>query len=253
MVKGFPMRKTIFVVILSGKNYKDSRVLNGMMNKSYADTDLLIINRGPNPLQFDKDFIHSLGFCVNNIDIKESIGDRPLGEVCNNVISNNARYERFIFCDDDSILNKEYIKRLDRYHQHGVDLQIPSIRGRLDGRVYYPIINESVCKAADGFNINTESSVKSLGLGLVIYRSLIEKFSAHNMGVFDNQFAINGCDTGFFSRLDMLKTEKINVAIQVVNSLNYTLVQSQGLASKWRTLDKLRESFLSVKMSRFRY
>lgn len=247
------MRKTIFVVILSGKNYQDSRVLNGMMNKSYVDTDLLIINRGPNPLRFDKDFIHTLGFYVNNIDIKESIGDLPPGEVCNNVIRQNESYDRFIFCDDDSMLNKEYIKCLDRYHKPGVDLQIPSIRGRGDGRVYYPIINETVCKAADGFIINAESNVKSLGPGLVIYRSLIAKFSLKNMDVFDSQFALNGCDTGFFSRLDLLKTEKINIAIQVVNSLNYALVQSQRLTSKWRTLDKLRDSFLSAKMSRFRY
>lgn len=247
------MRKTIFVVILSGKNYKDSRVLNCMMNRTYADTDLLIINRGPTPLQFDKDFIHTLGFFVSSIDIKESIGELPLGEVCNDVIRSNERYERFIFIDDDSVLNKEYIKRLDRYHENGVDLQIPSIRGRLDGKVYFPIINDAVCKTSDGLKINTAVNVKSLGLGLVIYRSLVEKFSAISTGVFDNHFTLNGCDTGFFSRLELLKMEKIDVAIQVVNTLNYSLAQSHDLTSKWRLLDKIRDGFLSVKVSRFRY
>lgn len=247
------MRKTIFVVTLCGKSYKDSRILNCMMNKVYADTDLLIINRGPVSLQFDKDFIHTLGFFFNSIDIKESIKDLPLGEVFNHVIKKNGDCERFIFFDDDSILKKEYIKKLDQFYDDGVDLQIPNICGRLDSKIHCPIVNEAVCKIPDGTKINLGDRVKSIGLGLVIYRSLINKFSSINIDVFNSDFTLDGCDNNFFSRIDFIKAQEIEVEIQVVNTLNYSSCTSYGLLKKWRIFYRLRGGLLSERTDRFRY
>ncbi|MGK3126461.1 hypothetical protein ACCY16_20335 [Candidatus Pantoea formicae] len=214
-----------------------------MMNKAYVHTDLLIINQGPNSLRFDKDFIHTLGFYVNNIDIKEFINGRPLGEFCNEVIEDNHEYDRFVFFDADSILGKEYISKLDLYHENDVDLQIPNIRGRLDGKVYYPIINELVRKNDDGLKINLDHRVQSIGLGLVIYRSLVDKFATKSMGVFDNYFTFTELDNSFFKRLDMLRSENIDVVLQVVNTLDYALYPSHVIQTKWRFLDLL----LSIK------
>ncbi|MDR6295896.1 MAG: hypothetical protein V4752_11345 [Pantoea dispersa] len=252
MFKGFPMRKTLFVVILIGISYKDSRILNCMMNKAYVDIDLLIINRGPIPLRFDKDFIHTLGFYVNNIDIKEFINERPLGELFNEIIEDNHESDRFLFFDADSILGKEYISKLDLYHETDVDLQIPKVRGRLDGKVYYPIINELVPNNDDGLKINLHHSVQSIGLGLVIYRSLVDKFSTKRMSVFDNHFTFNELENGFFKRLDMLRSENINVVIQVVNTLDYALYPSYGMQTKWRFLERLLsiKDHLAIKRSR---
>ncbi|MBP2156288.1 hypothetical protein [Erwinia rhapontici] len=241
------MRKTILTVILYDKTFKESLTLNCLMNKTYVDIDLLIINNGPKPLEFDKRFIHTLGFFVNSIKNKEFLDNRPLSWIYNGVINEYHDYDRFIFLDDDSILTKEYIKKLDQYDPSGIDLQIPNIRERTNGMIYYPLINKKVKKFRDGDNIPPQSSVLSIGSGLVIHRSLVDKFSEMNMEVFDSRFALYGVDYSFFNRIELLKKHNFDVTIQVVGTLDHSLSRVDEPYNQWRTTERLYDSVLSVK------
>lgn len=241
------MCKTMLVVVLYDKTYKDSLTLNCLMNKEYTETDLLIINVGPKSLEFDKEFIHTLGFFVNNITINEFLDDRPLSSVCNSVINEHRDYERFVFFDDESILKKNHLKKLDLHYTDDVDLQIPNIRSRADGKVHYPIINEAVRRINDGVKITPGNMLLTIGSGLVIYRSLVDKFTAVGMEVFDGRFTLGGVDYSFFIRLEFLKMEKLDVTIQIVSTVEHSLYRTDFPSRKWRVMERLRESILSMK------
>lgn len=241
------MYQTLLVVVLSGKTYKDSATLNCLMNKAYVNSDLLIINTGPDALRFDKDFIHTLGFFVKSIDIKECLDARPLGNIYNEVLDVYCETERFVFLDDDSCLNKSYLNNLDRFYTAHIDLQIPNVRSKVDGEIYFPIIDESVTKVADGLVIGAEQDIRSPGFGLVVYRSAINKFSAIHKLIFDNNFSFYDIDNGFFEAIKLLSAENLHINIQVVNTLEHTLNCSSGSDSKWRVIERLKEGILPIK------
>ncbi|ADU72295.1 hypothetical protein [Pantoea sp. At-9b] len=241
------MYQTLLVVVLSGKTYKDSATLNCLMNKAYVNCDLIIINTGPDALQFDKDFIHTLGFYVKSIDIKEYLDALLLGKIYNEILNEYCEIERFVFLDDDSFLNKNYLNNLDRFYATHIDLQIPNIRSKEDGKVYFPIIDESVTKVADGMLISAAQDIRSLGFGLVVYRSAINKFSEIHKLIFDNHFSFYDVDNGFFGEIKLLSAENIGINIQVVNTLEHTLNCSSGIDSKWRVIERIKEAILPIK------
>ena len=105
------MHQTLLVVVLRGKTYRDALTLNCLMDKAYKESDLVIINIGPVSLRFDKDFIHTLGFYFKSIDIRECLDGRPISNFYNDILKAYHDIERFIFLDDDSILNKRYLKK----------------------------------------------------------------------------------------------------------------------------------------------
>ncbi|WP_194150476.1 hypothetical protein [Ewingella americana] len=241
------MCKTILVVILYNKTLKESLTLNCLMSDAYANIDLLIINNGPKPLEVDEDFIHTLGFFVNGIETKEFIDNKPLSWIYNSLFNEYHDYERFILFDDDSVLNKNYIKKLDQYHSSDIDLQIPNIREKTNGKFYYPALDQIVQNFSDGEKINPKYSVISIGSGLVIYRSLVDKFAEMNMELFDSRFALYGVDFSFFNRIGLLKNKNINVTIQVVGTLNHSLSRVDESYCKWRTTERLYDNVLSIK------
>lgn len=241
------MCKTMLVVVLYDKIYKDSLTLKCLMSNGYADVDLCIINTGPISLEFDKEFIHTLGFFVKNITISESLDDRPLSSVFNSVINEYCDFERFIFFDDESTLCKRYIKKLDLYYSEDVDLQIPNIRGRMDKKVHYPIISETARKFNEGVKINQGHILRTIGSGLVVYRSLIDKFAKIGAEIFDGEFTLTDVNHNFFVRLESLRLEKVKVVIQIVNTLEHSLHRTDLPSKKRGVIARLRENISSMK------
>lgn len=241
------MYQTLLVVVLSGKTYKASVTLNSLMNKSYVNSDLVIINTGPDALRFDKDFIHTLGFYVKSIDIKEYLDARSLSNIYNEILNEYGEIDRFILLDDDSCLNKYYLNNLDKFHTDEIDLQLPHLRSKVDGKIYYPIIGESVAKVADGFVIKPTHNIRSLGFGLVVYRSAINKFLTIQKEFFDDHFSFYDVDNGFFEQIKLLRDEGINIKIQVVNTMEHALNGTSGKDSKWRVIARLKEAMLPIK------
>lgn len=241
------MHQTLLVVVLSGKTYKDSATLNCLINKAYVNSKLVIINTGPDTLRFDKDFIHTLGFYVKSIDIKEYLDSPQLGSIYNEIVNEYCDIERFIFLDDDSCLNKNYLNNLDRFYTTHIDLQIPNIRSKTDGKVYFPVIDESVTKVANGLVIGATQDIRSPGFGLVVYRSAINKFSAIHKLIFDNNYSFYDVDNGFFGKIKFLSADNFRIKIQVVNTLEHTINCSSGRYGKWRLIELLKEGVLPIK------
>lgn len=241
------MYQTLLVVVLSGKTYKDSATLNCLMHKSYANAELVIINTGPDALRFDKDFIHTLGFYVKSIDIKEYLDARPLSNIYNEILNEYAEVERFVLLDDDSCLCQDYLDNLDKFYTDEIDLQIPHVRSKIDGKIHYPIIDESVAKVADGLVINPTKNIRSLRFGLVVYRSAINKFWGIQRQIFDEHFSFYDDDNVFFEQIELLRDENLNMNIQVVNTLEHKLNCSNGRYSKWRVIARLKEGILPIK------
>ncbi|QGY32300.1 hypothetical protein [Pantoea cypripedii] len=223
------MYKTLLIVVLYGKTYKNSQTLNCLMIDGYSQADLLIVNRGPKALEFDKDFIHTLGFFVNSIDIREYSGESSLGDVYNRIIKEKVEFDRFIFIDDDSTLSKGYIKKLNKYQDGDVDLQMPNIVAEKDGRVHYPVIDQTVRKFNDGVKVNQQNSFKSIGIGLVVYRSLVDKLSSINVDVFDRDFTHYGVNNGLTERVRLLKMRAISTTIQIVGVLKHSMENTYSL------------------------
>jgi hypothetical protein len=247
MLKGSHMCKTLLVVVLYDKTYKDSLTLNCLMNKDYDETDLLIINVGPKSLEFDKEFIHTLGFFVSDIYIKEALDGSPLGGVYNSIVKERNDYERFIILDDDCKLSKGYLKKLDMYHTNDIDLQIPHISDRNHGEIHYPVINESVEMSNDGLIVNQYDRVKSIGVGLVIYRSLITKFRSLEMDVFSSNFKLHDVDSDFFERLNLLKNKKISASIQIAGTMGCLSSQKNDTYNKLSSVKRLYNRVLGVR------
>jgi len=241
------MCRTILAVILYDKDFADSHTLSSLMNKNHVDLDLVIINNGPKHLESDIDFIKSLGSFVNDIDYKEFVDNRPLSWIYNGLFREYNEYDRYILLDDDSIVSEDYINKCEQYYTDDVDIQLPNIRDRVSGGFYYPKINKKVQKISDGEIINYQSYVISIGSGLVIYRSLIEKFFELNMELFDTRFALYGVDYSLFHRIESLKKLKVKVTIQVVGTFEHSLSRVGQVDSEWRIIERLYDSVLSVK------
>lgn len=242
------MCRTMLVVVLYDKIYKDSLTLNSLKSRGFSDVDLMIVNHGHNPVEFDKTFIHTLGFFVKNIVLKEFLDGRSLSDICNWIINDYSEYERFVFFDDDSMVAKRFIKNLNFYYKNDVDLQIPHIRGKSDRKIHYPVIDDSVFKSDDGVKIHHRKALRSLGTGLVIYRSLINKIKATEMDVFDSRFTLRENDCCFFTYFDSVKLKKTEITIQVVNTVVHSLFRANLPTNKLRAIERIREGLSSIKI-----
>ncbi|MDO6407397.1 hypothetical protein [Pantoea phytobeneficialis] len=208
----------------------------------------MIVNYGPNPLEFDKDFIHTLGFYVRSIILKQFLDGRLVSFIFNSIIDEYNEYERFIFFDDESYVGRKYLKNLDFYYRDHVDLQVPNIIGRGDGKVHFPIIDDSALKSNDGVEINAKKLLRSLGTGLVIYFSLVAKFKAINVEVFDSKFTLREVNCGFFERLGTLDLQSSEITIQIVNTLGHSLFRNDSPTNKSHAIERILASLASTKI-----
>ena len=241
------MLRTLLVVVLNGKTYQNSATLNSLMNRDFSDTHLVIINTGPDALRFDKDFIHTLGFCFKDIEIKEFLDNRLLSKVYSDIFIEFNEFDRFILLDDGSIVNKAYLKNINRFYQKNIDLQMPNLKRLMDGKICFPIINGKVRKYVDGFLLKNEENIVSLASGLVVYRSFLDKYVFVNNKCFDEFFSFNDINSFYFKVLHTSKSGLSGVNIQIVNTLEHQLNGSANKSNKLRAMEFFKELILSVK------
>ena len=163
------------------------------------------------------------------------------------MLSEYVQGDRFIFFSDDAVLEGTYIDNLTACYSDGVDLQIPNIRDGVSKQVIYPRLNKVVQKIPDGMKIDSQYTLLSMNSGLVIYRSLIDKFAECNMEVFDNRFALYGVDYNFFNRLEMLKKENHKVCVQVINTIESSVPEREKQEGRSQEVERLYDLVLSGK------
>lgn len=238
---------TLIVVILYNKKTKDSKTLESLARNSYKDYKLIIVNNGPEFIEPINDTYLKLHF--KNFSVENYVWNKSLSCIYNETIKNYySIIDRFILLDDDTIVDDIYFKELISFYSKDIDLQIPRIKEVTNNLYYYPLINYRVFEKESGVILPDigETFYHSIGSGLIIYKSLIDKFYNENMTLFDERFYLYGVDVSLFNRMyNLRKIKSIYFHTQVSGELLHSLSEATGEITSWRYKEKLYDSTLT--------
>lgn len=227
------MFDTAILVLLYNKELQESNTLNTLLQADfhYKNCKIVIWNNGPKPLQ-DKDVskFFLLGYKVM---INETLGNNALSVIYNTFISDNDA-KKYIFLDDDSCLNDEYIKASSTVDRKNVampiiksDLGIES--PRIDGVPY-----------SFGMDVGLKNKVITIGSGLVVGIDIIYKLQEKYQSVFDECFYLYGVDTTFCLRLFNCK---LTPDIQIIEGFSHSLSRLENESNSIKKFRKLERTY----------
>lgn len=233
----------LILVIIYNKSVNDSETLKSLKQIKDITADLLIFNNGPERIKRGNIFIQDLEKDFKNVYLAEDVENRPLSILYNAVIEEYQQYDTFFIFDDDTHIPSDYfIKTMEKVKCY--DLVIPQIISNTDQSVCYPIINGKPYK--NNTEIKLTDIVYSIGSGLVISKTLINKFKKKGLDLFDSRYALYGVDFSLFRRIRSLidNGEKIDIAVS--SSLNHSLAKRKKKKEAWRkkeiTIDQVLTS-----------
>ena len=187
--------RNVFLVVIYDKTLEESTTLNSFLNYQFEMSMLIIHNNGPRPILLNEGFYNKLnGVFDNQVKVINTPDNKPLSIIYNKVFTEYDA-ERYILLDDDTELSSSFVYSLKNTN---ADLNIPKIISSIDDKIYYPISNGVVVTESTTLDA---SHVLSIGSGLIINRTLIDKFSHYNLKLFDENYALYGVDYSFFRRL----------------------------------------------------
>ncbi|MDM9658858.1 hypothetical protein [Raoultella planticola] len=233
--------KTLITVVLYNKELVESKTLVSICSCKYTDADLVVYNNGPHSVDVDNSIFPRLENKFISVKIVNDVNNKPLSIIYNDAIINNPEVGRFIFLDDDTILSDLYFNGISNTQ---VDLIVPIIKEK--NTPYYPLINGLPCDKFKTVDLSFESFF-SIGSGLVIYRSLVNKFCIYNLSLFDERFALYGVDFSFFRRLQNLSNNGENINIIINGMLEHSLSRNEGFISEERHVERLIDVVLSAR------
>lgn len=214
---------TLLIVVLENTPYKYSLTLNSLMERSNREADLLIINRGPEALTFDKDFLHTLGLYVKSIMLKEYLDERPLSWIYNGVITAFTHYDRYVFFGDSCMPAHDFLHQLDSHYSTDTDLQFTEVPGR---QPHPPASERTNAPGKADYPAWPDNADFSISTSLIIYRSLIEKFLSQSMELFDNRFALYGVHENLLMRIRLLRQAGAEIVIRPTCAFSYSSVKN---------------------------
>ncbi|EMX4955233.1 hypothetical protein [Raoultella planticola] len=235
--------KTILLVLLYNKSIGYSETLISLNNNDYGDYDLIIYNNGPNLLENEKLF-DQLKIKLNSVELYQDLSNKPLSIIYNNFFRKNIGYDRFIIFDDDTILPATFFADINRGELLDTDLQLPLIKSKLTGEIFYPASNYKVI--SDEVSFKNDEYILSIGSGLIIYSNLVRLFNKYNLTLFDERFALYGVDFSFFRRIQKLKNKGEVVNIQCKSYLEHSLSRADSSDSQWRQDERFIDTILSI-------
>jgi hypothetical protein len=202
-----------FLIVLYDKTIEDSQTYKSLLsaNVYFEKSCLVIWNNGPSQLNLEKNIIENLKNLGISFIAYETLENASLSFIYNQFI-NYIDSEKYIFLDDDSLLNEYYLKAVLKYNEK---VMLPIIR--CGGNIVEPRI-DNIIKRQDG--LYKFKNVLSIGSGLVINNKIIEEFLRSYVNVFDKRFIFYGVDTTFFYKLSNL--ESIN-NIMILPAIDHSL------------------------------
>ncbi|HHG8774830.1 TPA: glycosyltransferase family 2 protein [Raoultella planticola] len=225
--------KIVFLIVIYDKKFSDSTTIMSLLSSGISGVSITIHNNGPRsidiPLALADDFrrkniLLELVNCVSNI---------PLSILYNKFIEDNASAEKIIFLDDDSEISNSFLAAI---YENDYDIQMPLIISRNDKQIMYPI--------TDGKSITKEGFLKpykthSIGSGLVINRTFIDKFKKNNMKLFDERYALYGVDFSLFRRAWKLVLSGESFVFKTSSYLTHSLSRVEGKDNIFRRKERL--------------
>ncbi|CAI0760708.1 Uncharacterised protein [Serratia entomophila] len=234
------------LIVLYNKKLNESKTLKSLLSYKISNAELFIANNGPKNLEVgDDDFYNQLVEHFEKVQIANFIENRPLSVIYNDFIKSNAFSERFVLLDDDSDLPEKFINSINS-KDDDFDLELPRIKSVVDGVTYYPLEHGRVI-TEDKDNLDVQSTI-SIGSGLIIRRSLVEKFSDAGRELFDERFALYGVDYSLFRIMRKIKVKnKIDFNIRTHSYINHSLSRTEGKTSEHTVNERLYDAILSAR------
>ena len=240
--------KTVITIILYNKKVSDSSTLKTISNaKVQGDCIINLVNNGPREVSLLSSEKEVLLKNFPTVDFEEYLDNKPLSMIYNDTFIKYPEFGRFVFFDDDTMISEDFFNMVFSGDSDSIcDLKIPSIIEKDTGLTCYPLVNDKVYTGDIPREIK-DSKVFSIGSGLVIYRSLVNKFANYGLDVFDDRFALYGVDFSLFRRMNLLKDKGMDFNILICGALKHSLSSSEKSISEWRYRERLIDLILSVK------
>ncbi|EHD22411.1 MULTISPECIES: glycosyltransferase family 2 protein [Brenneria] len=240
------MWANIILVIMYNKDLQESTTLDTISNYSFNNTKLVIHNNGPREINYEGEFLAKLEHCFDNqVELINCLDNLPLSIIYNEIFSKYNNAEKFIILDDDTEISESFI---DAIKISCVDLELPKIISTGDKKIYYPVCKSGIITTDT--DLDPESAL-SIGSGLIINRTLVEKFKKHNLKPFDENYALYGVDFSLFRRIYKIVSKGENVKVRSSSFLMHSLSRLEQSENKndFRT----RERALDIAISARRY
>lgn len=235
----------IIAVVLYNKEFSSSLTLNNLLHITLNNTHLVIINNGPNEIEFDS-LYYELKSKFTSVTYLEYLENRSLAVIYNTIINNYNEYDRFILFDDDTNISDLFFQDMQNYYNVDVMLQIPRIIDSERKLIHYPLCNDKVYNADIPYTFNVNDKIISIGSGLVIYKSLVECFRKDNLKLFDERYALYGVDYSFFRRIQRIK-KQYDIRVQIFSTLEHSLSKTNTSFSEWRHREHLYDYAISCR------
>lgn len=231
------------IVVVYNKKIADSITLNTLINYDFHSTNLVIHNNGPESISLDDEMAIAIGEKFKSVELINCLSNLPLSVLYNEFIRNNLGVEQFIILDDDSTITDEFVRAINANES---DLELPRIVSRTDDLTYYPIEDKKIVTTDRELDPKTSFSI---GSGLVIHRSLVEKFQKNNIDPFDENYALYGVDVSIFRRMYKLIEKGESFKIKTSSYLKHSLSRAEGKESPFR----IKERLIDVAVTTRRY
>lgn len=182
---------------------------------------LCIWNNGPKEITVEAEMLEALREKGFEVTIKQTPWNAPLSWIYNYFIGKYPS-DRYVILDHDSVLSDEYMQYIVEDEEAFVGMPII----KANGASRFP-------RVKDHFSIGPytkRDKVRSVGSGLLISQEAIGTIKDSYGDVFDENFALYGVDTSFFSRICKLGlAEKLQSIPAIEHSLSRFEVEGKEI------------------------
>ncbi|UFT95770.1 hypothetical protein [Pectobacterium carotovorum] len=232
--------KTNVLVVLYSKECDDSTTLNSLINLSNVNTTLTVFNNGPLAIKKDSVFLNKLKKNFSDLVFIEDLNNKPLSCIYNDFLKNSL-YSRYVIFDDDTIVPMDYLSYVNN---NDVDIRIPIIKSKA-GKIVYPKKRGGVLDEEGIYDDN--DFIYTVGSGLVIYKTLINKFFYYNNDLFDERYALYGVDVSLFRRINLIKNKGCHIKIQIANIISHSMSNLEEKPSEFRRVERLIDNVITLR------
>ncbi len=229
------------LVVIYGKKLKESKTLMSLLTSNFYDFNLSIVNNGPTEISQDDEYLCEIKENIKTTSLINMLENAPLSKIYNSFIFNNKESKYYVFFDDDSEIEPDFLQKVSFSN---VQLLLPRIYSIDDFKYYYPTEGDVVVVDEKKIIINSLMSISS---GLAIEKELVRYFYNHYDGyVFDERFALYGVDTSFFLRLREISKSEI-ISVESSSILRHSLSRVVAEKSERRDIERLYDTAVTAR------
>ncbi|MFP1761497.1 glycosyltransferase family 2 protein [Lonsdalea quercina] len=231
----------VVVVVLYNKQVAASTTLSTLADYDFKTAKLIIHNNGPQSIELDSTSENAFQQCFGQIELNNCLDNPSLSVIYNRYIQSYPEAEKFVLLDDDTTINETFQQALLKGE---ADVECPKIISVFDKETYYPMSHNAV--VADAEELDPFSAV-SIGSGLIIRRSLVDKFRQHGLSLFDEHYALYGVDTSFFRRIHLLAHKGVAITLSTTCYLMHSLSRTEGAMNDFRRKERIWDLAISTR------